>query len=234
MQLVEKEFDKVFINKKPFYFRDGTSDSLIVTHNLLAEPSEREYKFEQGSPRVIVDIGANIGAISVLMSILYPDAIIYAFEPSKENYDLLLMNIAEYRNIIAFNIALGDCDEKRKIFQSTDSLNHGGKSFHPNYCNTTTGEEVDVKNINKTLEKLGITQIDLIKIDCEGSEAEILMGLDYERLSNVGMIVGELHSIRDFELLDHLSSLFSLEFSKRFSEVNYQFRAIKRLLVEKP
>lgn len=230
-----KDLSQVFINQKPFFFRDGTSDSIILTHNVLCEPTEREYKFAPGQPKVILDIGANIGAISVLMAILYPDAKIFAFEPVKENFNILLMNIAEYNNIVAFNFALGDRNEKRHILQSSDALNHGGHSFNAQGCNPLAlAESVDVKNINEVIEGIGLENIDLIKIDCEGSEAEILMGLDDAKLEKVGMILGEMHSQRDFELLDHLSRLFHLEFKKEMTDINYQFRAIKRQEAKKP
>jgi len=43
-------------------------------------------------PKVIFDVGAHIGAVSVYYALAYPRAKIYAFEPFGENYNLLKLN----------------------------------------------------------------------------------------------------------------------------------------------
>ena len=49
----------------------------------------------------------------------------------------------------------------------------------------------------------GIAAADVIKIDTEGAEWEILTSIDRTLLSQVRVIMGELHGRRDFELLDY-------------------------------
>lgn len=224
-------YDVIDLNGVPFFFRDGTSDSVILKHNVLCDIHEREYKFPPGRPKVIVDIGANIGAISVLMAILYPDATIYSFEPVKENFKLLQMNTQKYPQIKVFNFALGEKNGKLEILTSRDSLNHGGHSFHEFGCDPSAPrEEVEVRSVIEVFEELGLKHIDLLKIDCEGAETEILKSLDRIAIEKIGVIVGELHCFRDFELLEYLTPSFHLEFKKDLQDNNYQFRGFSKNL----
>ena len=49
-----------------------------------------EYYFpEELKPKVIFDIGGNIGITSVYLASLFPEAQIYTFEPLKENFEIL-------------------------------------------------------------------------------------------------------------------------------------------------
>ncbi len=221
------EYDKIEIANKSFYFRDGTSDSVIMQHTFFCKPEDREYNFPQGIPKVIFDIGANIGAISVLMANIYPNSIIYSFEPVEANFELLKRNTKKYGNIKIFNYGLGEKSSFFKMLTSKDPLNHGGHSLHDFGCDIEAKSEVvTIKNINEVIEDLGIEFIDLVKIDCEGAETEILKSLNI--INKVGFILGELHCFRDYELLGYLSNYFHLEFKKGFHDANYQFRAIKR------
>ena len=130
-------YDVIQINGKPFFFRDGTSDSIILQHNVLCDSYEREYKFPPGNPSTILDIGANIGAISILMSSLYPNAKVYSFEPVKENFKLLQMNTEHYPHIFVHNNAVGSEDGESDILTSSDPVNYGGHSFYSFGCDTT-------------------------------------------------------------------------------------------------
>ena len=78
------------------------------------------------------------------------------------------------------------------------------------------------------LEELGITQIDLIKIDVEGAEYDVLTCLDPGLLRRVKWIVGELHSVRDFALLDYLSTWFEIDGRKTITKECWKFHAVNR------
>src|SRR4051812_21704771 len=68
--------------QKSIYYRPGTSDVEILYKILFKPESKREYQRpEIANPRVILDLGANIGAASIWLSSLFPGATIYSFEP---------------------------------------------------------------------------------------------------------------------------------------------------------
>ena len=53
--------------------------------------------------------------------------------------------------------------------------------------------EVESLRLEDYLDSTGIERVDLLKLDVEGSEAEVLRGLG-KRLADVQTIVGELHT----------------------------------------
>ena len=68
-----------------------------------------EYKSEyffpkELNPKVIFDIGGNIGITAIYLASLFPKAKIYTFEPLPDNFEILQINIQQYQNIEAFNI----------------------------------------------------------------------------------------------------------------------------------
>jgi len=50
-----------------------------------------------------------------------------------------------------------------------------------------------VESLSRQIEKFGITRIDLLKIDVEGAEWEVLMGIDAEDWPKIKQIVAEVH-----------------------------------------
>lgn len=81
------EVHSINVNGHPFYYRSGLSDIGIIDNILL---KQNEYIVpENFQPRIIFDIGANIGAASVYLSRKYPDVEVYAFEPVPDNFELL-------------------------------------------------------------------------------------------------------------------------------------------------
>ena len=54
------------------------------------------------SPKVICDVGANIGATSVFFALNYPNSSIFSFEPTSINFNLLKKNIKGFLNINAY------------------------------------------------------------------------------------------------------------------------------------
>ena len=65
-----------------------------------------------------------------------------------------------------------------------------------------------MENIRSYLPEIGIKKVSLIKIDAEGAEYEMLKALDPEMRQSVGRTIGELHGIRDFEIMAYPSPFF--------------------------
>lgn len=223
-------------NKKVFY-RTSSSDMILINEILLKSKYKREYYFpEKIKPKVIFDIGGNIGITSIYLATIFPKALIYSFEPLKENFEILQKNTSQFNNIKAFNVGLGAKNGSFKVYLSGDNENYGGVSFYSeiegNLSKSFT--ECKVKNINDVIKQLDINCIDLIKIDTEGAEFDILTNLETELLYKTSWITGELHGNRDFELLNYLYNLgFFISLNKNIDNRVFMFSAGKQEVISK-
>jgi FkbM family methyltransferase len=222
-------------NDRKVFYRTSTSDMTLIYEILLKSKYKSEYFFPNKiSPKIIFDIGGNIGITSILMSKVFPDSKIFSFEPMLENFKILEKNIEEYENIKAFNFGLGSKNGNFKVYLSDDSENFGGASFFPDLIGNKIEPYVDceVKNINDIIDELNVSSIDLIKIDTEGAEFDILNGIDENILQQTLWITGELHGNRDFELLDYLNSLgFSINLNKKIDNRLFMFNAGRQEII---
>lgn len=71
------------------YMRNNSVDANTLRDIFI----KKIYDFEcAAEPRVIFDLGANVGYASLFFALKYPGAEIYAFEPLSENFRMLEMN----------------------------------------------------------------------------------------------------------------------------------------------
>lgn len=215
---------------RPLYYRSGTSDPHLIYGILLKRGKKAEYRFpERLRPRVILDVGANIGVTSILFAHLFPDAIVHAIEPVPSNYELLRRNAAPWPAIRTHAIALADRDGEMQLIASPYAGNQGGFSLYQRGAPADTPRvTVPACTPARFLADHGISQVDLIKIDTEGAESLILRAFDPAVLARTTWITGELHGEDDFELLAYLSAWFDVELKKMFKKPLFIFRACNK------
>ncbi len=163
---------------------------------------------------VFLDIWANIGFFTLKYHTVNPKAKRYLFEPMLENYELLAANLQanNIHNAIAYNFGLlGWKTQETRSLHIADN-NNGWHSIYPIPGSTTTKQCV-FKWIDARIEEQNILSIHFAKIDCEGSEFDILMNSPVFISRTQAMIVelhyfekwGDDHAISYSSLLDFLS-----------------------------
>jgi len=214
---------------REIFYRPGTSD-LEVIYKILLKPGRKAEYFvsDDINPAVVWDIGANIGAASLYFANRFPQAKIVCFEPVPDNFAILQRNITGIPGACAFNAGLGSSDGEMRISASSYSLNMGGFSFHASHATPSPEVSVMVRRPDTLARGEALPQPDLIKIDTEGAEWDILTAFSPEVLGKVRWIVGELHSVRSFELLEYLSPTFDIQTHKRWGNSLFNFSARNR------
>lgn len=118
--------------------------------------------------------------------------------------------MAPYNKVKAFQIALSSSTGPITMHFSDNPLNYGGFTLFENRSDHNNHFEVKSYRTDQFMKEQGLSAIDLIKIDVEGAEYDILTSIDPGILSTVKIIVGELHGIKEQELLKHLKQWFDI------------------------
>lgn len=154
---------------------------------------DRQYalKTPLRSVSVVVDAGANIGASALWFASCFPAARLHAFEPAAGNFALLAENLAGLPAATPFRMALGSAEGAITLHRGASEATHSIIAGAPDL--TADGiETVPMTTLAAHMDAAGLDRIDLLKLDVEGAEMEVLIGLG-ERIRDVGVIVGELH-----------------------------------------
>ena len=160
-------------------------------------------------PTNIIDVGAHIGAFAVAAKSFFKDAMILCIEPLKRSHELLSKNIEHLQDVYAFHAAVRY--DQANIFVDDITRATGGgfmvDGSRASFLNNTNGwgsyEPVQDNTHLVTLEDIttqyDMDWIDILKLDCEGSEIGILENMTQKLRDHVGWIIGEYHTdVRSF------------------------------------
>ena len=117
-------------NGLKYKLRGGSTDRFIL-NEVWVHKSYNPKGFEIKPRDVVVDIGAHAGIFTILASYYAKNGKVYAFEPMKENYELLKENIKlnSAENIEAINKAVSKSSGKIKFYVS-QTKNKGHNSVY--------------------------------------------------------------------------------------------------------
>jgi FkbM family methyltransferase len=181
----------------------------------------------------VIDIGANIGITTVPIAKRIGEAgKLYSFEPVPEYFDTLRKNLSSNRldNVRVYELAVTDQVGRLNFYQKGLSsgviFEEGAKKF-----------EAPATTVDSFLSEERVERIDLINMDCEGSELLVLRGAKETLRRNKVQIFCEIHhgflkqlgqSIRDLvKYLQSLEfqvqsvSLYDLKMGNNFEKCDY-------------
>jgi FkbM family methyltransferase len=140
----------------------------------------------------ICDVGAHIGVFTLKMSKQAPKSRIIAIEPNPTNFKFLAKNVSINGladRVKMLNVAAGEKKEKALLLMNY--LSRGDASMKE-WHNAGSAGRLTI-NVISLAEILSTTQgCDLMKIDVEGMEHEVLLGLGDQHLK-VNALVIEIH-----------------------------------------
>lgn len=156
-------------------------------------------KMDLKSGDVFIDVGANIGFVSLFVAKKYPGTKVIAFEPAPDTFNALQRNIDQndVQNVIAVNKAVnGDGRDLELLIMPGDSgaSNAFGTEEVVDRFKKDMGATVvtvPATTIDQVFEEYKITRCKVFKLDCEGAEYEVLRTTGV--LEKIDHIVMELH-----------------------------------------
>jgi FkbM family methyltransferase len=172
----------------PVRARPQASD-LLVFYQILVF-NEYRCLSELRSPKLIVDLGANVGYSSAYFLSQFKSCSVIAVEPDPANFAMLQNNVAPYGGrVTTIRAAVWPRRERLDL-----DLGHAGLGQEWGIrVKPSANGDVETVTIPELLRVSGQDRISLLKIDIEGAEIDLFNSGAEEWLEKVDNIVIELH-----------------------------------------
>lgn len=180
---------------------------------VLRELGEDVYRLRHiSTPRLgfAVDVGASVGLVSIMLCKLMPGLRVIALEPAPANFRYLLWNLREndVTNCVwPLNVAIGGAAATARSFyysptyptwsQKADDADasDSADAWRGGWADWQIRFEVEVVTLAEVLAALGLDDVYLLKVDCEGCEWSLFASPQWGRLRHrVRHVTVELHS----------------------------------------
>ena len=162
-------------------------------------------RFKDIKDKIFIDIGANHGLGTIILSKQNPLSKIFSFEPNPSVFQILKTNVNNngLNNVILINKAVHSnknlklmkhpyCSGANIMGESTSKVNQ----YYKGENLRATEISVDTISFDDFLIDNKISEIFLLKIDCEGSEFDILGNSKMLfKKTTISNIVGEFHDL---------------------------------------
>jgi FkbM family methyltransferase len=189
-QLSHSKNDTVIFKYKeylhPITLRNNSSDINVFYQVLFNQDYQLLLDDE---PKIIIDLGANIGLSSIYFLNKYPDCKVIAVEPDIANFEFLKINTEKYPNILRYNNGIWNKNTWLKIIDN----NLGSWGFSVVEVNNDTPNSIESITLDQIIQINNIQHIDILKIDIEGSEIELFQENFDKWMSITNIIIIELH-----------------------------------------
>ena len=158
------------------WFKDKGDQTLRLDYPELNEKS------------IVFDLGGYKGDFAQAINDKY-GCTVYLFEPHPKFYEACAQRFRSNDSIMLFNFGLSNEDGKFVLSDSVD-----GSSFLNPKHKEKDGIQCEVKELCATIKKLGVSNIDLMKVNIEGGEYPVLLHM---------MSEGYLSLVKNYQIQFH-------------------------------
>lgn len=211
--LGNKDNVKVCLKHSPLCFNvRNVMDIWSIKETFLDDFYQFEY-CEHPKGGVIIDIGAGIGEFTIQAAAACPDSKVYGFEPFPESASYFKQNILinTLQNVEAIVAAVTSLHGAMVIDTSS-----GNPLQYRTQMNNQDGDPVVTVQLSDFLRSKDLSEIELVKIDCEGGEYDILLPLSKEDLRRFKRITMEYHN--------HLTAHHHSEIIHKLSDAGFSVK----------
>lgn len=185
----------------PLQFREGFilhhgpwDDPLLLVNDIYAKNTyERHLPSELRG--VMIDIGANIGLVTLEFAARWKGLCIHAYEPNRPTNEILRKNVATSgfeRRVTVYDEAVGGSEGALQLWTNVPSMTATGHSQAPPAPGGVS-VQVPMIDLNLAVRRTGAGVIPLLKIDAEGAEATVLENASTSTLAAIECVALEYH-----------------------------------------
>jgi len=213
---LRSEFEMIHRSGIRIKVRPHTDDLKIVKSNFVTMHYIRDFvPITKGS--IVVDVGAHIGSFS-LIAAKSADRVL-AFEPEPSNCEMLKKNVElnDLKNVKIFEMAVSGSSGYQELY----AFENGSTGTHFLCKEDSTDlphrmkKKVPTISLEDIIKREGLSQIDFLKLDCEGAEHDILRRMSLDTAAKIKGIAMETHRV---------SPEFSLDIPARLREIGFEVR----------
>ncbi len=149
----------------------------------------------------IIDIGGNAGYFNMMLFSQIKSATVFAYEPVPENCNLFRENVKRNpitaNKIKVFNMAVtGSPVDEITIYKEVENDNSVTASIYTDFADHNSSIiKVKAITLQQIIESNNLESVDLLKLDCEGSEYPIIYETPKHSWDKVKMVFMEDHPL---------------------------------------
>lgn len=201
------------IKRNGIFYKVDLSEGIDLSIFLFGSFQSHVWKLKNlpREPKIIFDIGANIGSISLPYAKHFKHSVVYSFEPTFYAFEKLISNLdlnPELKErIIPVQVFLSSKNKEIKDNAVYSSWKvDGSKQDHPIHggiLHKATNRQI---TLDTYIKDNGLDNLDLMKIDVDGFEFDILQGATET--------IDRFRPIIVFEFMGHTGESISIEYEK--------------------
>lgn len=201
--------DGNLILRRGFWVRaDNVQQDQVIIRDVFEEDAYqlRHLPSNVGPGEVVVDVGAHIGAFARKWHGKNPEAKIYCVEVCPENLPALRANVGDFADIqqaactyetgplALLNACYSNCESTGGSTVVSDT---GGTLLAPQDAGRYLEDRRPIQRVTleDIMSALAVDHIDVLKLDCEGSEYSILEHSPAVHDGRVRFVLGEYHGV---------------------------------------
>lgn len=182
--IIKKYFFNFFtLQRNNFFGRGLISISRAIRNSLENKMNDNELSGEYRvlrklaalNPKIVFDVGANVGNWTKEFKTHSPDSLVYSFEPIPQTFEKLSQNLKNLPKVTLHQMALSDKTGSID-FNFYPSNSYFSSIYQTNLDPNFLTISVDTISGDEFCDRNDISEIDLLKIDVEGAENKVLAG----------------------------------------------------------
>jgi FkbM family methyltransferase len=152
---------------------------------------------------MIFDVGANVGQSALEFAKSFPKASIHSFEPFGANFRALRHNTRHTSSIRCHQIALSDHNGSIEVLVDNVANSEWNSITEKRQEEMKTSTDVSKETVvlsrgDSFCDTLGITEIDILKIDTEGHDLDVIKGFDgIFKKGDISSVIVEVGFLKD-------------------------------------